>query len=129
MKKLFGITICLVLVFSMLAVAHAEMAFYYQTTATSGIYSWTDYSDISNGRQWHFTWENPTNISANRRAVVRIMTAEGTSASSLWVYSTRSTAYHPYNDSAAYGQAYVHPAGRLDNRDSGELIVTGVFYN
>ena len=128
MKKLFGITICLVLVFSMLSVAHAETKIYCRTTSKVDFESWASPAQ-SSGRQWHFTWESPTNISENHRAVVRIMTTENTFASTLWVYSTWSTAYHPYYEAAAYGNAFTYPTGRLDDRDSGILEVSGYFYN
>ena len=70
-------------------------------------------------------------ISSRRRAVVRIYAepSPGVYASSLYVYSTKSTAYHPYNSGFGNGARQTYIAGRMDNRDSGTLVVAGTFYN
>lgn len=129
MKKLVGVVTCVVLLTSMISVASADIFFDYTTSAISGFPTWSNLALQSNGKNWHFTWDDGTNIASNRRAVVRILTDEGNYASSLWVYSTRSTNYHAYNDSASYGKANTTPAGRLDDRDTGTLRVAGTFYD
>lgn len=128
MKKILATILCAALLLSLTVSALAETSFSFSTTATSGYPAWCEAAQ-SNGKNWHFTWDPETNIASNHRAVVRILTSEGNYASSLWVYSSLSTKYHPYNDSAAYGKADTCPAGRLDDRDSGTLIVKGTFWN
>ncbi len=128
MKKFGCFMLCMMLVLCLAVTAFASTDFSFSTTATSGFPAWCDPAQ-SSGKNWHFTWNDETNITSTHRAVVRILTAEGNYASALWVYSSKSTKYHPYNDSAAYGKAYTCPAGRLDDRDSGTLKVVGTFYN
>lgn len=129
MKKFLCFVFCCVLMASMMSVASADIPFSYSTSATSGFPKWTTVALESNGKNWHFTWDSGTNISSSCRAVIRILTDEGEYASSLWVYSTKSTNYHEYKDFAAYGGANTTPAGRLDDRDTGTLKVVGTFYN
>ena len=127
-KKFVCFMLCMALVLCLAVTAFASTHFSFSTTATSGYPTWCGAAKPS-GKNWHFTWDSDTNIASDHRAVVCILTAEGNYASALWVYSSKSTKYHPYNDSAAYGKAYTCPAGRLDDRDSGTLIVIGDFYN
>lgn len=129
MKRFFGFLMCLVMLASMMSVASADISFNYSTAATSGFPRWSNVALESNGKNWHFTWASGTNIDSDTRAVIRILTDEGEYASSLWVYTTKSTDYHAYKDFAAYGGANTTPAGRLDDRDTGTLKVVGTFYN
>ena len=129
MKKFVCFVLCVTLALSIGVTALAATYFDIRTTSTSDFTVWQE-SATSTGKNWHFTWESGTNISENCRAVVRIMTSQGNYASSLWVYSTKSTKYHPYNDSASYGKADTCPSMRLDTRNVGqELRAVGYFYN
>lgn len=129
MKKFVCFVLCVTLALSIGVTAFAATFFNFSTTATSGMLKWCDPAK-STGSNWHFTWSSGTNIASDCRAVVRIKTSDGSYASALWVYSTKSTKYHPYYDSAAQGLADTYPSGRLDDRDKGkELKVVGYFYN
>lgn len=135
MKKILATILCAAMMLSMTLPALAEKSstksldFCYISSQTQSMVPWTSESVISEGRTWNFEWTSATNISATCRAVVRILTAGGASASSLWVYKTKSTLSHPYNPDVENGQAEVHPAGRLDNRDTGTLTADGTFWN
>lgn len=132
MKRILGMFLCVALLLSMTLPAYASTAsldFFYSSSQTQSIVPWTEESVISEGTTWKIEWTTATNISATRRAVVRILTAGGSKASSLWVYSSYSTKEHTYTDDVKNGQKYVHPAGRLDDRDSGTLMVDGTFWN
>ena len=129
MKRYICFVLCMILALSLTVTAFASTYFNFSTTATSGEPKWCEPAK-STGKNWHFTWDPGTNITSNCRAVVRIKTADGNNASALWVYSTKSTKYHPYYDSAAQGLEETYPAGRLDDRDAGKtLTVVGYFYN
>lgn len=128
MRKALGIILCAAMLLSMAVSAVAETNFAFSTGSTSGAPVWAEAAP-STGANWHFTWDAGTNIASNRRAVIRILTSEGEYASALWVYSSLSTTYHPYTKNAANGCAFTCPAGRLDNRDRGTLVVKGTFWN
>ena len=128
MKKFVALVLCLLTVFTAVC-AVAETAIYWKGDDTSEFHAWSTPAK-SSGKSWHFEWGDGTNIASNRRAVVRIM-SNGKYASSLYVYSTKSTAYHKYISTYAQGNADTYAAGRLDDRDGaqGPLVVTGNFFN
>lgn len=132
MKKILATILCAALLLSLALPASAStksLDFFYSSSQTASFVPWTNESVISEGITWNLEWTSATIISATHRAVVRILTAGGSKASSLWVYTYNSTKEHTYTDDVKNGQKYVHPAGRLDNRDSGTLEVDGTFWN
>lgn len=82
----------------------------------------------SSGSNWHITWLS-SNLSSKNRVVIRIYAGEGTYASALWVYSSASTTYHPYKTGFGNGKAITYIGGRMDDRDVGPIIVSGIFHN
>lgn len=127
MKKAIVFVLAAVLVLCCIASASASTSFSWSGSTTSGFPRWGD-DQTSSGAKWHIDWDSSSNISSSRRAVVRIL-SNGNYASSLFVYSTLSSNYHPYKDGYGYGLADTYIAGRLDDRDSGTLTVSGTFYN
>jgi hypothetical protein len=83
----------------------------------------------STGKNWHIEWGKYANMESNRRAVVRVH-AGYNAASATWVYSTKSSAYHPYKTGYGNGGAKVELRGRLDNRDgdNGAIRLQGKFF-
>lgn len=126
MKKIFALVLCLVTVFSF-TLASASTHFSYTGSETTNFIRWSD-SDKSTGSKWHLTWES-CDLSSTKRAVVRVYAAPGVYASSLYVYSSASTAYHPYKSSYGQGKANTYLGGRMDNRDTGTINVSGWFHN
>ena len=129
MKKIFALILCIATV-CLSACALAETEIYWSGSSTSGFPSWST-SDTSTGAKWHIEWGEGTNIAANRRAVMRAMSSNGNYASPLYVYSSKSTAYHRYEAAYAHGKAQTYAGGRLDDRDGAQapLTVTGYFFN
>ena len=129
MKKFIALFLCILTVFSSVC-AIAETQIYWSGSVTSGSPAWSTPAE-STGTSWHIEWGDGTNIASNRRAVVRIKAADGSYASSLFVYSKKSTAYHKYISTYAQGKAKTYASGRLDDRDGaqGPLTVTGYFFN
>lgn len=130
MKKFMALAICLMLVLSCVAAASAETTFAWSGSQISGMPSWsTPY--VSSGSNWHISWNASSNVASNRRAVVRAMDDHGNYASSLFVYSTLSSSYHPYKSGFGNGNADTCIAGRLDDRDGANapLKVSGTFHN
>lgn len=127
MKKSICLALAALLLICYTVPAAAATHFDFSTSATSGFPRWTE-SQESTGANWHIEWKKGTNIGSNRRAVVRAL-CNGEFASSLFVYSTRSTKYHPYKDGYGHGDADTYVGGRLDNRDHGTLHVVGWFFN
>ncbi len=132
MKKFVALLMVALLVCGSIGSAMAQQNFRW-SGGNADFEPWTTIDGIaqyarSNGSNWHITWES-SNISSSHRAVVRIFTSTGDYASSKWVYSTQSTAYHPYKDGCGGGKTDTGIWGRLDDRDSGTLSVKGVFYN
>lgn len=126
MKKRFVALMLCILIVGGTVSALAEMPFKYTGDETVIFENWTGYGK-SSGKSWHLTWSNQ-NLSSRNRAVVRIH-AGYDAASASWVYSSASTSYHPYNPGFGYGNRDVQMRGRMDNRDSGKINVSGTFYN
>ena len=128
-KKIFALILCIATV-CLSACALAETEIYWSGRSTSGFPSWST-PDKSTGAKWHIEWGEGTNIAANRRAVMRAMSSNGNYASPLYVYSSKSTAYHRYEAAYAHGKAQTYAGGRLDDRDGAQapLTVTGYFFN
>lgn len=126
MKKFFALFLCLVAVCSF-TLASASTTFSYSGNEKVNFIQWSQPAK-STGKNWHITW-GTNNLSSTNRAVVRVYAAPGVYASSLFVYSSPSTAYHPYKSAYGQGQSTTYLGGRMDNRDSGELNVKGEFHN
>lgn len=135
MKKFFAMVLAAVMVCGMMSVACAATGFNVTTSVMSGFPPVT-VPAVSTGSNWHITWGEGCNIASNRRAVVRALSEDGSAfASSLFVYSTTSAAYHPYKD------AYINKTEdseiktcvgiRLDDRDGAQapMKVNGIFHN
>ena len=127
MKKLFAGFIAVMMLCLTLGSAMASTNFSWSGNDTVNFHAWGS-PDWSSGSNWHITWGD-TNISSSLRAAVRIYAAPGEYASSIFVYSTESSAYHPYKSGYGNGAKKTYIAGRVDNRDSGTLVVDGTFYN
>lgn len=127
MKKTLVCFLSLVLVFLVSTTAFASTDFEYHGSETGHLLRWGP-SEESSGSNWHITW-GANNLAPDKRAVVRILSKSGEYASSLWVYSSASTNYHPYKAGYGKGQAKTYIAGKLDDRDTGTLDVKGVFHN
>ena len=130
MKKLFAGFLVVMMLYLSFGSAMASTNFSWSGDGSGDPKRWGD-SQASSGNNWHITWGSNTTISSSKRAVVRIYAepSPGTYASSLYIYSTKSTAYHPYNSGFGNGLKDTYIAGRMDNRDSGTLVVEGTFYN
>ncbi|MDO4838154.1 MAG: hypothetical protein Q4B32_07140 [Clostridia bacterium] len=126
MKKIFALVLCLVAVCSF-TLASASTAFSYSGNEKVNFIQWSQPAE-STGNYWHIVW-GKNNLSSTKRAVVRVYAAPGVYASSLFVYDSPSTAYHPYKSGYGQGKSNTYLGGRMDNRDSGELNVKGEFYN
>ena len=127
MRKLFAVLVCIMMICVFVGSALASTHFEWYGNDTSTFYAWGP-SQISTGSNWHITWEKG-NMLPSLRAAVRIYAAPGEYASSTFVYSSQSFAYHPYNPGYGNGGANTYIAGRVDNRDSGTLDVSGTFHN
>ncbi len=126
MKKIFALVLCLVTVFSF-TLASASTSFSYRGSEKVDFIQWSQPAQ-SSGKNWHITW-GENNLSSTNRAVVRVYAAPGVYASSLFVYSSPSSAYHPYKSAYGQGKSTTYLGGRMDNRDSGSLNVAGTFHN
>ena len=128
MKKIISAIVCIIMVCTVTCV-YAETSIYWNGSDTVDFHSWTEPAQ-SSGARWDIEWGSRTNIASNRRAVVRVHCGYD-AASATWVYSSKSTAYHDYNDGFGYGACDTELRGRLDNRDSAQapLIVNGSFFN
>lgn len=126
-EKLFAGFLAVMMLCLTLGSAMASTNFSWSGNDTVNFHAWGS-PDWSSGRNWHITWGD-TNISSSLRAAVRIYAAPGEYASSIFVYSTESSAYHPYKSGYGNGAKKTYIAGRVDNRDSGTLVVDGTFYN
>lgn len=126
MKKFFALVLCLVTVCSF-TLASASTPFSYSGNEKVNFIRWSQ-SDQSSGKNWHITWDD-CNLSSTNRAVVRVFAAPGVYASSLFVYSSPSTAYHPYKSGYGQGKSNTYLGGRMDDRDSGSITVKGQFHN
>lgn len=132
MKKFIALLMVAMLACGSIGSALAQQNFDW-SGGNSDFAAWTTVNGVaqyaqSSGSNWHITWTS-TNIASNNRAVVRIFTSTGEYASSKFVYTTTSSDYHPYKDGCGKGKKDTGIWGRLDDRDSGPLIVKGVFYN
>ena len=129
MKRWIALMLCIMTV-CFATCAFAETAISWRGSDTVEFHTWST-PGTSSGTSWHIEWDTAvTNIVSNRRAVVRIM-SDGKYASSLWVYSKCSTAYHKYNTGYGQGKTKTYVTGRLDDRDGAQapLIVKGSFFN
>ncbi len=135
MKKFLALVLCTMMIFAVASEAFAATKFNLSTDLMSGFPCWTEPA-VSTGKNWHIEWDaEATNIQSDRRAVVRALSEDGNSyASSLFVYSSESEAYHPYK--AAYinsgnSQIKTRVGGRKDDRDgaAGTLFLVGYFFN
>ena len=126
MKKFIAFVLGLVIMCSV-SLASASVNFQYSGSEKVNFIRWSD-STKSSGKNWHITWGS-NNLSSTKRAVVRVYSAPGVYASSLYVYDSASTAYHAYKSGYGQGKASVYLAGRMDDRDSGVLTVAGQFHN
>lgn len=126
MKKIVATVLSVVLLCSA-SLASASTSFSYTGSETTDFIQWSQPAE-STGANWHLTWTK-CNLSSTKRAVVRVYAAPGVYASSLYVYSSASTAYHPYKSGYGQGKANTYLGGRKDNRDTGTIIVSGEFYN
>lgn len=134
MKKFLALVLCTMMICAVASEALAATTFSFSTSQMTGYPCWTE-PDVSTGSKWHIEWDDKTNIQSDRRAVVRALSEDGNSyASSLFVYSSLSSDYHPYKD--AYinrggTEIKTRVGGRKDDRDgaSGTLIVVGTFFN
>ncbi len=126
MKKFFALILCLVAVCSF-TLASASTTFSYSGNEKVTFTQWSQPAQ-SSGKNWHITW-GANNLSSTNRAVIRVYAAKGVYASSLFVYSSPSSAYHPYKTAYGQGKANTYLGGRMDDRDSGRLDVTGEFHN
>ncbi len=127
MKKFLALVMATMMICAVMTTAMAETTIEWEGEDTRNFHSWTTPADSSGG-SWHIVWGENTNIASNLRAVVRVHSGER-AASATWVYSSKSEKYHPYNSGFGYGACKTELRGRLDNRDSGWLIVDGTFYN
>lgn len=126
MKKIIASVLLVVLVCTA-SLASAATRFSYTGSETTDFIQWSQPAE-STGSNWHLTWEN-CDLSSTKRAVVRVYAAPGVYASSLYVYSSASTAYHPYKSGYGQGKANTYLGGRMDNRDTGTISVLGWFHN
>lgn len=126
MKKIIASVLLVVLVCTA-SLASASTPFSYRGSEKVGFIQWSQPAE-STGNYWHIT-RGDNNLSSTKRAVVRVYAAPGIYASSLFVYDSPSTAYHPYKSGYGQGKSNTYLGGRMDNRDSGELNVEGNFYN
>jgi hypothetical protein len=127
MKKMFAAFLCVVMLCLSVSSAMASTNFSWYGNDTVDFHAWGS-AEKSTGSNWHVTW-SWGNMSSSLRAAVRIYAGPGNYASSIFVYSSKSSAYHPYKAGYGNGGAYTYIAGRVDNRDSGTLDVGGIFYN
>lgn len=127
MKKFLALVLCTMMICAVMTMAMGETEITWSGSDTENFHSWTTPADSSGG-SWHIVWGDNTNIASDLRAVVRVHCGES-AASATWVYSSKSSKYHPYNSGYGYGACEVELRGRLDDRDSGLLIVDGTFYN
>lgn len=127
MKKLVSLALCLVIALGMVTFAAAATVFKYSGDQVTNMESWSTPA-TSSGKRWHLTWKS-SNLSQSNRAVVRIMAEDGTRASALWVYSSKSTLYHDYYASSAYGKKKTYITGRSDDDTAGFIKVEGWFHN
>lgn len=126
MKRIIA-SVLLVMLVSTASLAFASTSFSYKGSEKVDFIQWSQPAQ-STGNYWHIVWGN-NNLSSTKRAVVRVYAAPGVYASSLFVYDSPSTAYHPYKSGYGQGKSNTYLGGRMDNRDSGELNVKGEFYN
>jgi len=127
MKKFFALVLATMMICAVMTTAMAEIPISWSGSDTVAFHSWTD-PIFSDGAEWSIGWGECTNISSNHRAVVRVYSGNRV-ASAKWVYSAKKATPHPYAAEFADGNAMVTLYGRLDNRDTGLLVVDGIFYN
>ncbi|MGI6215275.1 MAG: hypothetical protein ACOYIT_05305 [Christensenellales bacterium] len=130
MKKISVLLLCaLVLCIAASASAYDPSYFNKEVYSITNLKTLTSPPKSSTGKNWHIEWGSAANMESYRRAVVRVH-AGYNAASATWVYSTKSSAYHPYKTGYGNGGAKVELRGRLDNRDGdyAPIILQGYFF-
>lgn len=136
MRKILVVCLLSVLLCAVVSVAVGEEKstwFSLQTNAISDMPTWGE-AATADDNYWHVNWAvSITTLNEYRRAVVRIMDETGEeNMSSLWVYSTFSSAEHPYKVGKITPNVTKTLFGcRLDNRDLdySPLVAAGWFYH
>ena len=127
-KKLIAMLLLVITILSASS-AFAATEFEWDGWSTTTFFRWGP-SQTSTGSNWHITWDSDEcNMEPDLRAAVRIYANPGEYASSIFVYSNKSSAYHPYRSGYGNGGCRSYIAGRVDNRDYGHLFVAGTFHN
>ena len=132
MKKFIALLMAALLICGTVGAAMAETSFYYYGTKQYDFDPWSSPATAT-GKNWHITWGANANMTSNRRAVIRVLDGDdqSTFASELWVYSSKSSAYHPYKDAWVNSGRKSCIGGHLDDRDSTTvaLYAYGTFHN
>jgi hypothetical protein len=126
MKKIIALVMCLaILCASVSALAYKTTSYSINTSSTSE-YQIASSQVTTTGANWYITYSSG-NLSGSHRAVTRVHKG-ATAISSTWVYSGSSTTSHPYKSGyTGGGVSGVTFRGRLDDRDSGTLLMSGNF--